>query len=64
MGPLSAVAVAVSFLILAMTWLTWITASATTLGWIFFIAAIVVLVDTFWSHFGSTLVVRRGPPPQ
>jgi hypothetical protein len=44
------VSVAVSFIILAMTWLTWISASIKVLGWIFLIAAILVLIDCFWSH--------------
>lgn len=48
MGPLSAVAVAVSFLILGLTWISWITASTHALGVIFLIAAVVVLLDAFW----------------
>lgn len=58
MGPLSGVAVAVSFIILGMTWLTWITASTTVLGAIFFIAAILVLIDCFW-HQRTWLATQR-----
>jgi hypothetical protein len=60
MGPLSAVAVAVSFLILGMNWIAWITASAHTLGVILIIAAIVVLIDAFWHARGY--FPRRTPP--
>jgi hypothetical protein len=48
MGPLSGVAVAVSFIILALTWLGAIPAGLHVLGWIFLIAAILILIDCFW----------------
>jgi hypothetical protein len=60
MGPLSAVAVAVSFLILGLTWITWITASTHALGVIFVIAAIIVLLDAFWIGSGARYGAWRG----
>jgi hypothetical protein len=61
MSPLSAVAVAVAFLILGMTWIAWITATPHTLGVIFIIAAIVVLVDAFWHARGYIATRGRAP---
>jgi hypothetical protein len=60
MGPLSAVAVAVSFLILGLTWIAWTTASTHALGVIFIIAAIVVLLDAFWIGSGTRYGEWRG----
>lgn len=62
MGPLSGVAVAVAFIILALTWLGAITASAHVLGWVFLIAAILILIDCFWhgrAFIGGYVTRRR-----
>lgn len=60
MGPLSAVAVAGSFIILGLTWIAWITASAHTLGIIFLIATALVLLDAFWFGSGHRYAAWRG----
>jgi hypothetical protein len=71
MGPLSGVAVAVSFFLLAATWLGWIAASTHVLGWIWIIAVILILIDCFWhgrTWISGTVQRRRGvvvqAPPQ
>lgn len=72
MGPLSAVAVAFAFVMTGFTWLTWITASTHTLGVIYCICAIALLVDAFWLGSGPRwhswrerhpVVVNRPPGP-
>lgn len=56
MGPLSAVAVAVSFFLLGLDLPGWATINAKVMGVILIIAAAVVLIDTFWHGY-----VRRTP---
>jgi len=60
MGPLSAVAIAVWLIIYGLTEVTWITASPKALGVIALIAAIIVLLDAFWSR-GSHWLGNRQP---
>lgn len=56
---MSAVAIAVSFLILSMSWLGWITVAIHVLGVIFLIAAIVILLDAFWFNSGGRWTTYR-----
>lgn len=62
MGPLSAVAIAVTFLIFGLTQIAWITASAHALGVIFLIASVVVLLDAFWINSYARYSAVRGRP--
>jgi branched-subunit amino acid transport protein AzlD len=50
MGPLSAVAISVWLIIYGLSGIGWITASSKALGVIALIAAVIVLVDTFWAR--------------
>lgn len=61
MGPLSAVAVAFLFIMLGLTWIGWVTASAHALGIIALICAALVIIDAFW-HYGRPYFARREVP--
>jgi hypothetical protein len=50
MGPLSAVSVAVTFILFGLDIATWATINNKVMGVIFIIAACLVLIDTFWQH--------------
>lgn len=56
MGPLSAVAVSVFLILYGLAGIGWITASAKVLGIVAIIAAVLILVDTFWSR----VITRSG----
>lgn len=56
MGPLSAVAVAVSLFLLGLQIPGWATINAKVMGVALIVAAAVVLIDTFWHGY-----VRRSP---
>lgn len=62
MKPLSAVALFVFLLILGLTWVTWITASAKVLGIIAIVVGFVILLDTFWLR-SEGWVARREVGP-
>lgn len=62
MGPLSAVAVIVAFILIAITWIGWATISHTFLGAVLLIAAALILIDTFWRH--RSIFASRSAPPQ
>ena len=59
MGPLSAVAIAIALFLLGLTTGGWATISAKVMGVIYIVAAAIVLVDTFWHHFGPTVTRQR-----
>lgn len=50
MGPLSAVVISVWLILYGLSGGGWITASAKVLGVLAIIAAVIILIDTFW-HF-------------
>lgn len=60
MGPLSAVAISIFLVLYGLTGIGSITASPHTLGWFAIIAAIVVLIDTFWVGSGRWLNRNNG----
>lgn len=59
MGPLSAVSVAVTFILFGLDLATWATINNKVLGVIFIVAACLVLIDTFWAH---RAIFVRNPP--
>jgi hypothetical protein len=59
MGPLSAVAISVTFILFGLDVGTWATINAKTMGVIFIIAAVLVILDVFWAHRS---VFVRNPP--
>ncbi len=62
MKPLSAIALFVFLLLLGATWLKWVTAAVTVLGWVAVIVAIIIVLDTFVFH--SDGWIGRVAPPQ
>lgn len=62
MGPLSAVAVFVTFLIFGLQETAEIAAKASVIGWVFIIAGVVVLLDAFWINSAARWAALRGRP--
>lgn len=61
MGPLSAVAIAVNFLLLGLTEGGWATISGKVLGVVLIVGLVVILVDTFWWYTRGRSVASRAP---
>lgn len=65
MGPLSAVAVAVNFLLLGLNFGGWATISGKVLGVVLIVGLVVILLDTFWYFTrGRAVLAPRAPAGQ
>ena len=62
MGPLSAVALAITLFLFGLTLGTWATISPKVMGVIFIVTAIIILIDAFWINSYARWTARRGAP--